>query len=72
MIRVVGTLPLGPGIVVVIPHVSHLDGPLLAACLGEKILWGGGSGIHGDPALESGSLADMFFDWGGDRALVEQ
>nr|EES53883.1 MAG: putative phospholipid/glycerol acyltransferase [Leptospirillum ferrodiazotrophum] len=40
MIRVVGTLPPGPGIVVAMPHVSHLDGPLLAACLPEPILWG--------------------------------
>ena len=40
MIRVVGTLPPGPGIVVAIPHVSHLDGPLLAAYLPEPILWG--------------------------------
>jgi len=36
----VGTLPPGPGIIVAIPHVSHLDGPLLAACLPEPILWG--------------------------------
>ena len=40
MIRVVGTLPPGPGIIVAIPHVSHLDGPFLAACLPEPILWG--------------------------------
>ena len=40
MIRVVGTLPSGPGIVVATPHVSHLDGSLLAACLPEPILWG--------------------------------
>ena len=40
MIRVVGKLPPGPGIVVATPHVSHFDGPLLAACLPEPILWG--------------------------------
>ena len=40
MIRVDGRLPPGPGIVVAFPHVSHLDGPILAACLGERILWG--------------------------------
>ena len=40
MIRIVGTLPPGPGIVVATPHVSHLDGPFLAACLPEPILWG--------------------------------
>jgi len=40
VIRVVGKLPPGPGIVVATPHVSHFDGPLLAACLPEPILWG--------------------------------
>ena len=40
MIRVVGKLPSGPGIIVVTPHVSHLDGPLLAACLPGPVLWG--------------------------------
>jgi len=40
VIRVVGTLPPGPGIVVAMPHLSHLDGPLMAACLPEPILWG--------------------------------
>ena len=35
-----GTLPPGPGIIVAMPHLSHLDGPLLAACLPEPILWG--------------------------------
>ena len=31
---------------------------------------GGGSGVHGDPALESGALADVFSVWGRNRALV--
>ena len=40
MIRLEGTWPSGPGIIVATPHVSHFDGPLLAACLPEPILWG--------------------------------
>ena len=40
MIRLEGTWTSGPGIVIATPHVSHLDGPLLAACLPEPILWG--------------------------------
>ena len=40
MIRLEGSWPSGPGIIVATPHVSHLDGPLLAACLPEPILWG--------------------------------
>lgn len=71
MIRLEGTWPSGPGIVIATTPCIALDGPLLAACLSEPILFlGGGSGIHGDPALEGGTLAGEFPDGVGGRASL--
>ena len=42
MIRLEGTWPSGPGIVIATTPCIALDGPLLAACLSEPILFLGG------------------------------
>ncbi len=66
VIRVVGKIPPGPGIIVVTPAYlsSRRSAPGGVSSRADRL--GCGSGIHGKPVLEVGALADAFPDGGDD------